>query len=157
MADTPDLGKLFKQLTENVGGGVSGALEKLKKSSIGEQVQSWIGKGENKPVNADQVTQAIGQERMEKIAQQTGTTPEQAAQMMADKLPGMVDKMTPDGQIPDPQSIKQNAASAAQNAGTPAGATAGAAGAAGAARPMGGAQPQAQPQAPRSNPNPPAM
>ncbi|MBS2537974.1 DUF937 domain-containing protein, partial [Catenulispora sp. NF23] len=112
MADTPDLGKLWKQLTDNVGGGMSEALDKLKKSSIGEQVQSWIGKGENKPVNADQVTQAIGQDQMEQIAQQAGTTPEQAAQAMADKLPGMVDKMTPDGQLPNPQSIKDNVAGA---------------------------------------------
>lgn len=147
MAETPDLGKLWKQLTDNIGGGMSGALEKLKKSSIGEQVQSWIGKGENKPVNAEQMTQAIGKERMEQIAQQTGTTPEQAAQMMADKLPGMVDKMTPDGQMPAPQSIKQNVAGAAGKA---AGAATGAGAAAGG---MGGGQQQP----PRSNPNPPPM
>ena len=141
MADTPDLGKLWKQLTDNVGGGVSEALDKLKKSGIGEQVQSWIGKGENKPVNADQVTQAIGQDQMEQIAQQAGTTPEQAAQAMADKLPGMVDKMTPDGQLPNPQSIKDNVAGA-QNTTTTATA-------------MGTA---ATGQAtPRTNPTPPAM
>lgn len=145
MADTPDLGKLWKQLTDNVGGGMSEAIEKLKKSSIGEQVQSWIGKGENKPVNADQVTQAIGQDKMEKIAQQTGTTPEQAAQTMADKLPGMVDKMTPDGQLPDPQSIKDNVAGAAKGA-----QMSGANAMGNAAAGSGGQQ-----QAPR--PNPPAM
>lgn len=145
MADTPDLGKMWKQLTDSVGGGMGEALEKLKKSSIGEQVQSWIGKGENKPVNADQVTEAIGQDRMEKIAQQAGTTPEQAAQTMADKLPGMVDKMTPDGQLPDPQSIKSNVAGAQGN---PAGAAKGA---------MGNATTGAQPQAARTNPNPPPM
>ena len=151
MADTPDLGKLWKQLTENVGGGMSGALDKLKKSSIGEQVQSWIGKGENKPVNAEQMTQAIGQERMEQIAKKAGTTPEQAAQAMAEKLPGMVDKMTPDGHVPDPQSIKQNVAGATKNkAGA---ATSAGAGASAGAGSMGGAQPQA----PRSNPNPPPM
>ena len=138
MADTPDLGKLWKQLTDNVGGGMSEALDKLKKSSIGEQVQSWIGKGENKPVNADQVTQAIGQDQMEQIAQQAGTTPEQAAQTMAEKLPGMVDKMTPDGQLPDPQSIRDNVAGAAQSTQNAAAST-------------------SQSAMPRSNPNPPAM
>lgn len=138
MADTPDLGKLWKQLTDNVGGGMSEALDKLKKSSIGEQVQSWIGKGENKPVNADQVTQAIGQDQMEQIAQQTGTTPEQAAQTMAEKLPGMVDKMTPDGQLPKPQSIRDNVAGAAQNT-------------------QNAATSTAQTAMPRSNTTPPAM
>lgn len=147
MADTPDLGKLWKHLTDNAGGGMSEALEKLKSSAIGEQVQSWIGKGENKPVNANQVTQAIGQDKMEKIAQQAGTTPEQAAQTMADKLPGMVDKMTPDGQLPNPQSIKENVAGAAHSTpGTEAGT-----GAMGSAATSG----TTQPQTPR--PNPPAM
>lgn len=150
MADTPDLGKLWKQLTDNVGGGVSEVLDKLKKSSIGEQVQSWIGKGENKPVDADQVTQAIGQDQMERIAQQAGTTPEQAAQTMADKLPGMVDKMTPDGQVPDPQSIRDNVAGAAKSAS--AGTATNAAQSA-----MGNTPAGAQPQAPRSTPNPPSM
>lgn len=155
MADTPDLGKLWKQLTENIGGGVGGALEKLKNSSIGEQVQSWIGKGENKPVNADQVTQAIGKDKMEKIAQQTGTTPEQAAQTMADKLPGMVDKMTPDGRLPDPQSIKNNVAGASRSAtGAGAGAGAGAMGSAANAKAATTGS-TTQPQTPR--PTPPAM
>ena len=148
MADTPDLGKLWKQMTETIGGGVGGALEKLKNSSIGEQVQSWIGKGENKPVNADQVTQAIGQDKMEKIAQQTGTIPEQAAQTMAEKLPGMVDKMTPDGHLPDPHSIKDNVASAGAGAGT--GAMGSAANAAKAAT-TGATQPQ------NPRPTPPPM
>ena len=58
MADTPDLGKMWKQLTDSVGGGMSEALEKLKNSTIGEQVQSWIGKGENKPVTPEQVREA---------------------------------------------------------------------------------------------------
>jgi uncharacterized protein YidB (DUF937 family) len=148
MADTPDLGKMWKQLTDNVGGGMSEAIEKLKNSAIGEQVHSWIGKGENKPVNADQVTQAIGQDKMEKIAQQTGTTPEQAAQTMADKLPGMVDRMTPDGRLPDPQSIKDNVAGAARGTtGAGAGAAAGSANASTSGT--------TQPQTPR--PNPPAM
>jgi len=110
MADTPDIGKLFKQLTDTVGSGVSEVFNKLKDSSIGEQVQSWIGKGENKPVTPDQVTQALGPDQMDKIAQQTGKTPEQAAQQMADKLPGMVDKLTPDGHLPDPQTMKANMA-----------------------------------------------
>lgn len=120
MADTPDLGKLWKQLTDTVGGGVSDVFTKLKDSSIGEQVQSWIGKGENKPVTADQLTEALGPDHLDKIAQQTGTTPERAAQTMAARLPGMVDKLTPDGQLPDPQSIRANTARAATTRGTPA-------------------------------------
>ena len=154
MADTPDLGKLWKQLTDNIGDSMSDVLDKLKNSSIGEQVQSWIGKGENKPVNADQLTQAIGQDKMEKIAQQAGTTPEQAAKTMAAKLPGMVDKMTPDGQLPDPQSIRENVAGASRSTSAGAGASTGSN--PGTATPMGSGTPtaaaQRQQQRPRTNP-----
>lgn len=142
MPDTPDLGKLWKQLTDSVGGGMGEALEKLKKSSIGEQVQSWIGKGENKPVNADQLTQAIGQDKMDQIAHQAGTTPEQAAQTMAEKLPSMVDKMTPDGHLPTPTTIKDNAAATTQTMPTT------------AANAMGNPTTTAQQQTPRTNPPP---
>ena len=126
MADTPDLGKLWKQLTDTVGGSVTDVFAKLKNSGIADQVQSWIGKGENKPVTADQVTQALGQDHMDRIAQKTGTTPEQAAQNMATKLPGMVDKLTPDGRLPDPQTIKSNMAATPKTARPSAKPTAGA-------------------------------
>src|SRR5690348_15489995 len=113
MNETPDIGKMFSQLTKEIGSGVSDMFNKLKDSSIGEQFQSWIGKGENKPVTADQVTEALGPDAMNQIAEKTGTTPEAAAQNMAQKLPGMVDKMTPDGELPDPATIQQNLTNAA--------------------------------------------
>ncbi|GAA2007741.1 YidB family protein [Catenulispora subtropica] len=145
MADTPDLGKMWKQLTDTVGNGVSDVFTKLKNSSIADQVQSWIGKGENKPVTADQVSEALGPDRMDKIAKQTGKTPEQAAQTMADKLPGMVDKLSPDGHLPDPQTIKANMP------GMPTPATAGAS--ASAASGAGPAEPPRR--TPQSTPRPP--
>src|SRR5947209_5196472 len=109
MSETPDVKKMFSQLTSAVGGSVPQLFTKLKNSNIGEQFQSWIGKGENMPVTADQVTQAIGPEAMNRIAEKTGTTPEQAAQNLAKKLPGMVDRATPDGRLPDPSAMEDGA------------------------------------------------
>jgi uncharacterized protein YidB (DUF937 family) len=91
------MGKMMNQLRNMVGGDVGGVLDKLKKNGLADQVKSWIGRGENKPVTADQVSQALGNEHIAKIAEQTGVSQQQAAQNIADKLPGMVDKMTPEG------------------------------------------------------------
>jgi uncharacterized protein YidB (DUF937 family) len=99
------IGKAFSQMKNTVGEDVGELFGKLKNSSISEHFQSWIGKGENKSVTPDQVTQALGNEQIAKIADQTGVTPEQAAQNLAQKLPGMVDKITPDGQLPDPSML----------------------------------------------------
>jgi uncharacterized protein YidB (DUF937 family) len=91
------IGKMMGQLKGMLGGDVGGVMDKLKSGGLSEQFKSWVGKGENKPVTADQVTQALGNEHIAKIAEQTGMSQDQAAQNIADKLPGMVDKMTPDG------------------------------------------------------------
>jgi uncharacterized protein YidB (DUF937 family) len=128
MNETPDIGKMFSQLTSSIGSNATELFNKLKDSSIGEQFQSWIGKGENKPVTGDQVTEALGPDAMNKMAAKTGTTPEQAAQDVAKKLPDMVDRATPDGRLPDPSdmqgksnyskpsSIKENLSGAASTA-----------------------------------------
>ena len=101
MGQQSGIGKTTNQVKKIVGSDIGGLFNKLKNSSISEQFQSWIGKGENKPVTPEQVTQALGNEHLAKIADQTGVTPEQAARNIAQKLPTMVDKMTPDGQLPD--------------------------------------------------------
>lgn len=100
------IGKTYSQLTKTVGSNVTGLFSKLKNGSLGEHFQSWIGKGENKPVTADQVTEALGNEHLAKIADQTGVSPQQAAQNIAKKVPDLVDKMTPDGQLPDPKTLQ---------------------------------------------------
>jgi uncharacterized protein YidB (DUF937 family) len=103
------IGKMMGQLKNTVGSDVGGVINKIKNSGLSEHFKSWVGKGENKPVTADQVSQALGNEQLAKIADQTGVSQQQAAQNIADKLPGMVDKMTPDG---DAAPITQGMASA---------------------------------------------
>lgn len=115
MSQRSGIGKTINQVKRTVGGDLDGLFNKLKSSSIAEQLQSWIGKGENKPVTPEQVTQALGNEHLAKIANQTGVTPEQAAQNIAQKLPTMVDKMTPDGRLPD-QPVLSGVAAGGGNA-----------------------------------------
>lgn len=117
MGQQSGIGKTVNQMKKTVGGDVGGLFNKLKNSSISEHFQSWIGKGENKPVTPEQVTQALGNEHLAKIADQTGVTPEQAAQNIAQKLPSMVDKMTPDGQLPDQSALSGMAAGSGNAAG----------------------------------------
>ncbi|MEY9903831.1 uncharacterized protein YidB (DUF937 family) [Catenulispora sp. MAP12-49] len=120
MGQQSGIGKTINQVKKTVGGDIGGMFNKLKNSSISEQFQSWIGKGENKPVTPEQVTQALGNEQLAKIADQTGVTPEQAAQNISQKLPTLVDKMTPDGQLPD-QPVLSGMAAGGGNAASKAG------------------------------------
>ena len=92
------LQSLTKLLSAN--GGVQGLMSKMSGSGLGQQVQSWVGTGENKPVSGAQVSQALDTDSLNKMARETGSTPEKVSDDVAKVLPEVVDKATPDGQVP---------------------------------------------------------
>ncbi len=95
-------GRASQSLTKmlNANGGVQGLMTKLSSSGAGQQVQSWVGHGENKPVSGAQVQQALDTDSLSKMAQQAGTTPEKVSEHVAQVLPEVVDKATPQGEVP---------------------------------------------------------
>ncbi|MDB6074849.1 MAG: hypothetical protein JWO89_2489 [Verrucomicrobiaceae bacterium] len=80
-------------------GGVDGLLQKAQQAGFGGVVSSWIGTGPNEPVNADQASELLGSEVMQKMAARFGIDPAQAAPMVAAMLPGIIDKLTPHGEV----------------------------------------------------------
>ena len=82
-------------------GGLQGLLAQLQQSGLDDQVKSWIGSGENKQVSAQQIQQALGDDELEVVAEKAGVSKEEAASGIADKLPQLVDKLSPDGKLPD--------------------------------------------------------
>ncbi|MEU2659221.1 YidB family protein [Streptomyces sp. NPDC007325] len=79
---------------------LGGLLDMLTRSGLADQAQSWIGTGENKPVDGTQIAQALPDETLQKVAQDAGVTPQQAADQIAQELPQAVDKLTPQGSMP---------------------------------------------------------
>ncbi len=85
----------------NSNGGLHGLTTKLTNSGLGQQVQSWVGTGENKPVTGAQVQQAMDPKDLNAMAKQAGMTPEQTSHEVAKALPEMVNQATPQGKMPD--------------------------------------------------------
>ena len=82
-------------------GGVQGIAEKFQQSGLGDTVSSWIGTGRNKPISADQLASVLGTEKVEALSQQAGIPAEKGANVLAELLPTLVDKLSPDGRAPD--------------------------------------------------------
>ncbi|MFE2329720.1 YidB family protein [Streptomyces sp. NPDC059385] len=82
------------------GNPLGGLLDMLTKSGLADQAQSWIGTGDNQPVSGAQVKEALPGDTLEKVAQQAGISPEEAADQIARTLPQAVDRLTPSGQMP---------------------------------------------------------
>jgi uncharacterized protein YidB (DUF937 family) len=82
------------------GGGLGALLDQFRNSGLGDKADSWVSKGENKALSGDEVEQALGRDKVAQVAQQAGVSPDEAKDELATQLPQVVDKLTPDGQVP---------------------------------------------------------
>ena len=87
------------------GSGLPGLLDKLGASGLGDTVKSWVSKGENLPVSADQIKAALDSDQIAAVAGKLGISTDEAAAKIAAILPGVIDKLTPDGLVPDPEAL----------------------------------------------------
>ncbi len=83
-----------------VSGGLGSLVNQFRNAGLGQQVESWVGNGQNMAITADQINSVIGQGKIAEIAQQAGIDPAQMSQLLAQALPHLIDRLTPGGQIP---------------------------------------------------------
>jgi uncharacterized protein YidB (DUF937 family) len=62
--------------------------------------------GENEAISSNQVQNALGSEQVKALAAKMGVDPAQASSFLADYLPKIVDKLTPQGKV-DPTADHQ--------------------------------------------------
>ncbi|PPD52535.1 MAG: hypothetical protein CTY10_09375 [Methylotenera sp.] len=84
----------------NQNGGLNGILDKFKEGGLGEAAASWVGKGENMSISADQISSVLGSGAIAEMAAKFGINPETLSAQIAEYLPAVIDKLTPDGEIP---------------------------------------------------------
>ncbi|MET8831191.1 YidB family protein [Streptomyces sp. NPDC004610] len=109
------LGSLLGSLMAGKGGGggtsaaatgggaqnpLGGLLDLLQKSGLVDQAQSWISQGQNKPVSGAQIKEALPDDTLSKVAQESGVSTDKAADELASVLPRAIDRLTPQGQVP---------------------------------------------------------
>ena len=93
------VGALLQQL--GGGQGLAGLVQRFSQGGMADLVQSWVGTGQNLPISAAQIEQALGSGPLAELAQQFGVQPGQIASQLADQLPTAVDRLTPQGQLPE--------------------------------------------------------
>ena len=83
----------------NQNGGIDGLLDKFKAGGLAEQAASWVGKGENLPISAEQISSVLGNGAIADLAAKFGISPETLSAQIAQHLPTMIDKLTPNGEV----------------------------------------------------------
>ncbi|MBA5875103.1 MAG: DUF937 domain-containing protein [Nitrospira sp. CR1.2] len=88
-------------------GGLGGLIQAFQKNGLGEIVNSWVSTGKNLPISPEQIQQGLGNDLLKQLASQVGLSPEATGGQLANLLPGLVDKLTPEGKLPDTTVIEQ--------------------------------------------------
>ena len=92
---------VMQMLDKQGAGGLGGLVQSFQEKGLGGIISSWIGTGENQPISAAQLQQVLGSDAIQKIAAKVGIAPEEMAGKLAEFLPGVIDKLTPDGKMPE--------------------------------------------------------
>ena len=81
-------------------GGLQGVVDQFEKQGLGATMKSWVGTGGNLPISADQVHQVLGSDLVQQLAAKTGLSVPELTAKLAQILPQAVDKLTPNGVVP---------------------------------------------------------
>ena len=103
-SDNPQVAKAalsFLSSGSGSGGGLGRVVGALQSGGLGDAVSSWLGSGDNVAVAPEQLKSALGDDNISKFAEQAGVSGSEASAVLAGLLPQIVDKLSPDGQLPD--------------------------------------------------------
>jgi uncharacterized protein YidB (DUF937 family) len=91
------------------GGGLLGGLreliQKFQNGGEAETVNSWIGQGQNAPIQAGQLRSVLGQQTISDLMRHSGLIEQELLTQLAKVLPNIVDNLTPDGRLPTSAEI----------------------------------------------------
>jgi uncharacterized protein YidB (DUF937 family) len=81
-------------------GGLGSLIQGFQQKGLGDVADSWVGHGQNRPIEPRQLADAIGPETIGEISRETGMSEEEFLPQLSEMLPSVVDKLTPDGRLP---------------------------------------------------------
>ncbi|MDX7990887.1 YidB family protein [Xenorhabdus littoralis] len=87
-------------------GGMSGLIEKFSQQGLDGTIHSWIGSGENLPIHVDQLSSIFGSSTIQQLAEKIGIDPNEASSLLSRHLPNLIDKATPNGEVPENLDLK---------------------------------------------------
>ncbi|HVO58398.1 MAG TPA: YidB family protein [Dongiaceae bacterium] len=101
------LGALLNYINSPQVGGITGLQQIFQQKGLGGLMSSWIGTGQNLPISADQLQNVLHSGALQDIAAKTGMDQGQLTSVLSQLLPHVVDKLTPNGQVPDSNVLSQ--------------------------------------------------
>lgn len=103
----PVMSLVMNLITNPSSGGLAGLLQQFQTGGLGHLADSWVGTGQNLPISAEQIQSVLGSAQIQQWAGKVGIAPEALSGELAKLLPQAIDKVTPDGNVPDQSTLQQ--------------------------------------------------
>lgn len=84
-------------------GGLNDLLKQFQQNGKGDVAESWIGPGANKTISPNDLAAALGADRINTLAGFSGMSRDDLLNGLSQRLPDVVDQLTPDGRLPTEQ------------------------------------------------------
>lgn len=97
----PDILAAIMDLVGGKGIGLNGLVNQFTANGLEDVISSWIGTGKNVSISPDQIHNALGDDTIKSLSSKLGIDTNSVTSQLSNLLPDVVDKLTPDGKIPD--------------------------------------------------------
>ena len=101
----PMLDAVLGMINNSQSGGLAGLIQAFHDKGLGDVVGSWVSTGENLPISTSDLSRVLGSAQIAELARRFGLSRAAASAQLTEVLPQVVDKLTPDGRLPDANSL----------------------------------------------------
>lgn len=88
-------------------GGLGDLYKQFQQTGQTEVVNSWVSKGPNKQISANDLASALGADQIATVMKHTGLSREELLSGLSQQLPQVINNMTPDGVLPTEQEVSR--------------------------------------------------
>jgi uncharacterized protein YidB (DUF937 family) len=86
-------------------GGLGDLLNQFQQKGLGDQADSWVSNGPNKPVSPNDLASALGADQIDQLSAQSGLPRDELLHGLSRYLPDAINHLTPDGRLPDEHEL----------------------------------------------------
>ena len=102
-----DIVSTIMELIGGQSGGLNGLIQKFSSNGLGDIISSWVGTGSNQSISADQIHNVLGPDTIKNLSSKLGIDSHNLTGQLSNLLPQVVDKLTPEGKVPEGDILSQ--------------------------------------------------
>ena len=88
-------------------GGMMDLVHQFRGAGQADAVDSWVNHGSNKAVSSQELSKVLTEDQMAFLTQRTGLSREELLAGLSERLPQVVDELTPEGRVPTAEEMQR--------------------------------------------------